>query len=76
MRGATRGDGVTGEDVTANVRTIESIPLQLRGEAPRLIEVRGEIYMPVSEFEALNRRQLEAGEKPYVNPRNTAAGSV
>jgi DNA ligase (NAD+) len=76
VRGATRGDGVTGEDVTANVRTIDSIPLRLRGDAPRLIEVRGEIYMPVSEFDALNRRQLEAGEKPYVNPRNTAAGSV
>ncbi len=76
VRGATRGDGVTGEDVTANVRTIEAIPLRLRGEAPAVMEVRGEIYMPVSAFEELNRRQLELGERPYVNPRNTAAGSV
>ena len=74
--GATRGDGVTGEDVTANVRTIAAIPLRLRGEAPSLIEVRGEIYMPVSVFKELNARQEEAGQKPYVNPRNTAAGSV
>ena len=75
-RGATRGDGVTGEDVTANVRTIAAIPLMLRGEAPSLIEVRGEIYMPVSAFNELNARREEAGEEPYVNPRNTAAGSV
>jgi DNA ligase (NAD+) len=74
--GATRGDGVTGEDVTGNVRTIEAVPLRLRGEAPPLMEVRGEIYMPVSAFESLNARQEDLGEKPYVNPRNTAAGSV
>ncbi len=73
---ATRGDGVTGEDVTANVRTIDSVPLRLRGTPPALMEVRGEIYMPVSAFEALNARQAELGERPYVNPRNTAAGSV
>jgi DNA ligase (NAD+) len=73
---ATRGDGTTGEDVTANVRTIPSIPLRLHGSAPALVEVRGEIYMPVSAFDELNVRQEEAGEKPYVNPRNTAAGSV
>jgi DNA ligase (NAD+) len=76
VRGATRGDGITGEDVTANVRTIESIPLRLRGDAPRVMEVRGEVYMPVGAFEELNQRQLELGAKPYVNPRNTAAGSV
>ncbi|GBE24862.1 DNA ligase [bacterium BMS3Bbin02] len=76
VRGATRGDGITGEDVTANVRTIRSVPLRLRGEAPTVLEVRGEIYLPVAEFEALNRRQEELGLKPYVNPRNTAAGSV
>jgi DNA ligase (NAD+) len=76
VRGATRGDGITGEDVTANVRTVESIPLRLRGAPPRVMEVRGEIYMPVSAFEALNQRQLELGERPHVNPRNTAAGSV
>ncbi len=73
---ATRGDGTTGEDVTANVRTIQSVPLRLRGEPPAVMEVRGEIYLPVSEFEALNRRQAEQGLQPYINPRNTAAGSV
>ena len=76
VQGATRGDGITGEDVTANVRTIEAIPLKLRGEAAAVMEVRGEIYMPVSAFEELNARQEELGEKPYVNPRNTSAGSV
>ena len=76
VRAATRGDGVVGEDVTPNVRTIRSVPLRLRDGAPRVMEVRGEIYLPVSEFEALNARQAEAGEKPYINPRNTAAGSV
>ena len=76
VKAATRGDGVTGEDITANVRTIGAVPLVLRGEAPRLMEVRGEIYMPLSAFEALNERQAELGERPYVNPRNTAAGSV
>ncbi|MCP3975605.1 MAG: NAD-dependent DNA ligase LigA [bacterium] len=75
-RGATRGDGTTGEDITANVRTIASIPLTLAAGAPEVLEVRGEIYMPVSAFADLNRRQLDKGEKPYVNPRNTAAGSV
>ncbi len=76
VRAATRGDGRVGEDITANVRTIDSVPLRLQGDAPRLMEVRGEIYIPVSVFEALNVRQAERGEKPYVNPRNTAAGSV
>lgn len=76
VQGATRGDGVTGEEITANVRTIDSIPLRLRGDPPSLMEVRGEIYMPVSEFQKLNERQQELGERPYVNPRNTAAGSV
>jgi DNA ligase (NAD+) len=73
---ATRGDGATGEDVTANVRTIRSVPLELRGRPPAVLEVRGEIYLPVSEFDALNRRQAERGLQPYINPRNTAAGSV
>ena len=73
---ATRGDGATGEDVTANVRTIQAVPLELRGDAPAVLEVRGEIYLPVSEFDALNRRQAEQGLQPYINPRNTAAGSV
>jgi len=76
VKAATRGDGVTGEDVTGNIRTLESVPLVLRGEVPALMEVRGEVYMPVSAFEQLNARQAELGEKPYVNPRNTAAGSV
>jgi DNA ligase (NAD+) len=76
VRAATRGDGVTGEDVTANARTIESVPLRLLGDAPAVMEVRGEIYMPVSAFAELNARQAELGERPYVNPRNTAAGSV
>lgn len=74
---ATRGDGERGEDVTANVRTIRAIPLKLRGEGwPSLLEVRGEIYMPRSGFEAFNRKALEQGEKPLVNPRNGAAGSL
>jgi len=73
---ATRGDGAVGEDITANVRTIRSIPLVLRGDAPAVMEVRGEIYLPVSEFKALNARQAELGAPPYINPRNTAAGSV
>lgn len=76
-RGATRGDGSTGEDITHNVRTIPSIPLQLRGEDfPEVLEVRGEIYMPRAGFEQLNQRAREEGGKPFVNPRNAAAGSL
>ena len=73
---ATRGDGTRGEDVTANVRTIRSVPLALRGAAPPLIEVRGEVYMTRRSFEALNRRAAERGEKTFANPRNAAAGSL
>ena len=76
MRAATRGDGSTGEDITANVRTIRAIPLTLRGAPPRVLEVRGEIYMPLSAFEALNEERARNGEQSFVNPRNTAAGSV
>jgi len=80
VRAATRGDGVTGEDVTQNVRTIPSVPLRLRSETqrplPRVLEVRGEVYMPKAGFEALNERQRAAGEKPFANPRNAAAGSL
>jgi DNA ligase (NAD+) len=76
VQAATRGDGRTGEDVTANVRTIEVIPGELGQDAPDVLEVRGEIYMPISVFEALNASQLEAGERTYANPRNTAAGSL
>ncbi len=73
---ATRGDGETGEDVTANVRTIAAIPAKLRGKAPPVLEVRGEIYMTRADFARLNARQEAAGERLYVNPRNTAAGAV
>jgi len=74
---ATRGDGERGEDVTANVRTIRAVPLKLHGRGwPPLLEVRGEIYMPRSGFDAFNRKALERGEKPLVNPRNGAAGSL
>lgn len=76
VRGATRGDGYTGEDVTANLRTIRAIPLRLTDAAPRLLEVRGEVLMLKADFEALNRKQQEAGEKVFVNPRNAAAGSL
>lgn len=76
VRGATRGDGATGEDITANLRTIESIPLRLFGKPPAILEVRGEVYMPYAAFEELNRRQSEAGERIFANPRNAAAGSV
>jgi DNA ligase (NAD+) len=76
VRGVTRGDGVVGEDVTANVKTIGDIPHLLPKDAPDLVEVRGEIYFRKDDFLALNRRQLAAGEEPYVNPRNTAAGSL
>ena len=81
VRGATRGDGRHGEDLTANVRTIEAIPDHLildalEGPAPRLLEVRGEVYMPLSSFEELNRRQEDAEQRRFANPRNAAAGSL
>ncbi len=77
VRGATRGDGTTGEDITANVRTIPSVPLRLLSTGyPSTLEVRGEIYMPKAGFEALNARAREKGEKTFVNPRNAAAGSL
>jgi len=76
-RAATRGDGTTGEDITHNVRTIHAVPLRLRGDdVPAVLEVRGEIYMPRDGFEALNRSAREQGERPFVNPRNAAAGSL
>jgi DNA ligase (NAD+) len=76
VRGATRGDGATGEDVTANLRTLRAIPLRLRGDAPAVLEVRGEVYMPRAGFEAYNRRMRETGGKVLANPRNGAAGSL
>ncbi len=78
MLAATRGDGETGEDVTANVRTIRSIPLRLHGRQapPEVLEVRGEIYITRNDFEALNAAQAAAGEKQFVNPRNAAAGCI
>ncbi|WP_407280221.1 NAD-dependent DNA ligase LigA [Aromatoleum evansii] len=76
VRAATRGDGETGEDVTHNVRTIRQIPLRLSGKPPALLEVRGEIYMRRDDFERLNARQEQAGDKLFINPRNTAAGAV
>ena len=74
-RGATRGDGRVGEDVTQNLRTISAIPLKIDG-APELVEVRGEVYMPIEEFAKLNERRAEAGESTFANPRNSAAGSL
>lgn len=83
VRGATRGNGQVGENVTANLRTIRHIPLRIPVEAngslsvsPERIEVRGEVYIPLADFEELNRQQVAAGKPPYANPRNTAAGAV
>src|SRR5665811_2032973 len=73
---ATRGDGSVGEDITANVRAIGAIPLRLLGDAPAVLEIRGEVYMPDAAFEELNRRQSEAEDRLFVNPRNAAAGSL
>jgi DNA ligase (NAD+) len=73
---ATRGDGVKGEDVTANVRTIHKVPHKLKGRPPRVVEVRGEVFMPIKGFERMNRLLREQGQDTYVNPRNSAAGSL
>jgi len=76
VRGATRGDGTRGEEVTQNVRTVRAIPLSLRGGPKGRIEVRGEVYLPKKNFERINKEQEEAGEPLYANPRNTAAGTM
>ena len=75
VRGATRGDGRIGEDVSQNLRTIGSVPLRI-SDAPELVEVRGEVYLPIAAFKALNERRAEAGEPTFANPRNSAAGSI
>ena len=76
-RAVTRGDGEQGDDVTANVRTIRSVPLRLQGEGwPKLFEIRGEVLMPYASFEKVNREREEAGEQPFANPRNAAAGTL
>lgn len=75
-RGTTRGDGTEGEDVTANLKTLKSIPLRLKGEAPDLIEIRGEVFLGKKEFLAINAAQEAAGDKLFANPRNAAAGSL
>jgi DNA ligase (NAD+) len=76
VRGATRGDGIQGEDVTPNLRTINSIPLRMNGDAPPLVEVRGEVYMPLSGFRAMNERLAAEGKATAPNPRNASAGSL
>ncbi|MFK7732390.1 MAG: NAD-dependent DNA ligase LigA [Pseudomonadales bacterium] len=76
VRAATRGDGRHGEDISANVRTIASVPLKLVGTFPHRLEVRGEIFMPLQGFHQFNKHAIDSGEKPFVNPRNAAAGSL
>ena len=76
VRGVTRGDGVTGEDISQNVRTIRSIPLRLNGEYPEIVEVRGEAFLPIDVFEEINQERVAAGEPPFANPRNAAAGTL
>lgn len=76
VAGSTRGDGFTGENILANLCTIAAIPHRLRGDFPPLVDVRGEVFMDLAAFQELNRRQEEAGERPFANPRNAAAGSL
>jgi DNA ligase (NAD+) len=76
VKGATRGDGRTGEDITANLKTVRAVPLKLRGKAPKVIEARGEVYMRTDDFEKLNTKLGEQGHKTFANPRNAAAGSL
>ena len=76
VQAATRGNGEVGEDVTQNVRTIRQVPLKLRGKTPRVLEIRGEIYMRRADFHRMNERQQAAGGKTFVNPRNAAAGAI
>src|SRR5436309_1129010 len=77
VRGATRGDGYVGDDITANIRTIRSVPMRLRGTGhPKVLEVRGEVYLPIKAFEELNDELRDKGQKTFANPRNAAAGSL
>lgn len=76
VKAVTRGDGVQGDDVTANVKTIKSVPLQLRGDFPQKFDIRGEIVLPFEGFNKMNEERIEIGEEPYRNPRNTASGSL
>jgi DNA ligase (NAD+) len=76
VRGATRGDGATGEDITANLKTLKSLPLRLRGSAPAVLEVRGEAYLTKDRFRLINEERLEEGKPLFANPRNAAAGSL
>jgi DNA ligase (NAD+) len=76
LRALTRGDGFQGDDVTTNVKTIRSIPLKLKGDYPEKFDIRGEIVLPIAGFEQMNRERIAAGEDPYMNPRNTASGSL
>src|SRR5205823_11491760 len=77
VRGATRGDGYVGDDITANIRTIRSVPMRLRGAGhPKVLEVRGEVYLPIKAFEELNDELRDKGQKTFANPRNAAAGSL
>lgn len=76
VQAATRGDGFTGEDITSNVKTIRAVPLKLQGEVPAVLEVRGEVFMPLAGFEAMNDKARASGDKVFANPRNAAAGSL
>src|SRR5918999_1453827 len=76
VKGATRGDGRTGEDITSNLRTVRAVPLRLRGDAPKILEVRGEVYMRTDDFEKLNEQLGEQELRTFANPRNAAAGSL
>src|SRR5690606_38239423 len=75
-RAVTRGDGLRGDDVTGNVRTIKSVPLRLKGSPPPRLEVRGEVFMTRGELARINKEREKAGEPPYANPRNTTAGTL
>jgi DNA ligase (NAD+) len=76
VTGATRGDGTTGENITANIRTVRDVPLRLVGEAPARLEIRGEVYLPFDKFEQMNEARVQSGEAVFANPRNAAAGAL